>query len=765
MNLRRACVTFLIAFALLITRFAAAAEPARVEVMLQEGGEGIEIFQRIAAEYEKLRPGVRVEITADPRMSDKLRVRILEKNFPELTNADFGAWPLIRHGDVLALDEFLDRPSFDDPSITWRQSFLAGTLERFNHNGHTYGVPLSYYVQGIWYNKKMFREHGWREPATWDELLDLCAKIKASGIAPMAFQGRYVYYAQAIVDAANFQLVGREAYWKQKQLEPGTFDNPQMVQALAYVQQLGTKYFMPGAMGMDHTSSQLQFFLGNAAMIPCGSWLKSEMAGKIPPGFELGTFNYPAVPGGKGDPSAVQAFGGFYTIFAGSKHPREAADFLRFLTSRKTASMFCRERDMPVATRGVNENRLSSDLTDLAAMIKKSSTSYGEARGEGFPLMQQEWDDVNLALLTGKTTPAAAAADLESRAARVRQLTLDPDSAPVRHVAKPLVLLTLLLVVAVWSSVTSLRQMRRLASSRRARTTVVTRLLAWRHVMIFVAPSLLLFVIFVLVPALKSFTWSTQQWDGLTDARWAGLRHFRHLLFESDAFWIALRNNLYIMLVIPAFVVPLSLFLAAAISRGVRGAKIFRATFLIPSAMGGVAATLLWLHLYDPQAGVINAALGAIGFKSFQGFAWLSQDHLYTAIVPMSVWAGFGFNVVLLLAAMEAIPGELYEAAQIDGATTVQQFRSITLPLIWEVLSIATVFLIIGGMKAFESIWLLTNQAPSTDVHVIGTRMIQAMFGELNMGQATAIAVLMFAMVFAASAVALKLMRRETIEM
>jgi ABC-type sugar transport system permease subunit len=131
----------------------------------------------------------------------------------------------------------------------------------------------------------------------------------------------------------------------------------------------------------------------------------------------------------------------------------------------------------------------------------------------------------------------------------------------------------------------------------------------------------------------------------------------------------------------------------------------------------------------------------------------------------MSVWAGFGFNFVLYLAAMEGIPTELYEASELDGANHWQQFQIITLPLIWEVLTISTVFMVIGGMKAFESIWLLTNQSPGTASHVIGTRMVQAMLTEMNVGEATAIAVLLFIMVFVATAVALAAMRRETIEM
>jgi raffinose/stachyose/melibiose transport system permease protein len=130
----------------------------------------------------------------------------------------------------------------------------------------------------------------------------------------------------------------------------------------------------------------------------------------------------------------------------------------------------------------------------------------------------------------------------------------------------------------------------------------------------------------------------------------------------------------------------------------------------------------------------------------------------------MSVWGACGFNMLLYLAAMESIPQTLYEAAELDGASHWRQFWTITMPLIWDVLSISIVFMIIGGMKAFEGIWLLTNQHPTTETHVIGTRMVQAMFNEFNVGEATAIAVLLFLMVFFGTAATLRLMRRETVE-
>jgi raffinose/stachyose/melibiose transport system permease protein len=131
----------------------------------------------------------------------------------------------------------------------------------------------------------------------------------------------------------------------------------------------------------------------------------------------------------------------------------------------------------------------------------------------------------------------------------------------------------------------------------------------------------------------------------------------------------------------------------------------------------------------------------------------------------MSIWGACGFNMILFLAAMQQIPQELYEAAELDGAGPVRQFWTITIPMIRDVITIALVFMAIGGMKTFESIWLLTSQMPSTSSHVIGTRMVQTMFSEFKVGEATAIAVLLLAMVLMVSAVLLRGgTRREALE-
>lgn len=739
-------------------------ERMRIEVPLFEGGAGLEFYFRAAREYERARPDVLVDLYGDPRIVDKVRVRILEGSFPEVSNAGLNWWALIRNGEVLALDEYLDGPNWEGDR-SWRDSFLPGSIDRYEHEGKAYGIPFLYTVYAVWYNKNMFEQYGWEKPRTWDEFLALCRQIKAEGISPLAFQGRYPSYITGVIDNAYYHLAGKARYDEQKDLLPGSFDNPDFVRALGLVQGLARDYFQPGSLGMSHTEAQLEFFLGHTAMVFCGSWLKSEMLGKIPAGFRLGTFNLPVIEAGADDAQAdaIYTGSGYFFVLKNSENPELGVDFMRFMTSREMAGTFAEMRDILVAVDGAMEGRLSEDLDELVELAERATTTYGTAPGEGFPEMDQFLNDVRFKVISGQLSPQEGAAALESSALAVRSRAENPNRITVRHVWKPLLLLGLLALAISYWVYTTAQQWRQKSAGAVSRPSGVVRL-HWGWVVFFVGPAFAFYTAFVIVPSLKSFAWSAVRWDGLTEMSFVGLLHFKRLLFESDEFWIALSNNLFIMFVIPSFVLPLALFLAVCISRQVKGAKLFRIAFFFPNILGGVAATLLWMHLYNPQGGPVNTVLVALGLHGFEGFAWLAQNNLYWALVPMSIWGAAGFNMILFLAAMESIPQSLYEAAEIDGASAVRQFWFITLPLIWEVLSISIVFMIIGGMKAFEVIWLLTNQAPTTDNHVIGTRMVQAMFGEFKVGEATAIAVLLFLMVFFGTTATLRAMKREAVE-
>ncbi|HRP06609.1 MAG TPA: sugar ABC transporter permease, partial [Opitutaceae bacterium] len=164
----------------------------------------------------------------------------------------------------------------------------------------------------------------------------------------------------------------------------------------------------------------------------------------------------------------------------------------------------------------------------------------------------------------------------------------------------------------------------------------------------------------------------------------------------------------------------------------------------------------------------VNAALSGLGrllgsetLMAFESYPWLAPRNLYWSLVPIYVWMACGFNLVLFLAAMEGIDPNLYEAAELDGASRLRQFFSITIPLIWQTIVVALVFLVIAGLNAFEMIWLLTSQDPDSRSHTLGTLMVTSMFKEFQVGRATAIAVVLLVLVLSGSALLMRLLRRE----
>src|SRR5205823_1416111 len=265
------------------------------------------------------------------------------------------------------LTKYFNQPSWDTVDadgkpVKWGDTFLPGSLDTYTRDGKRWGIPLGYYAYVIWYNKAMFREHGWTKPRTWDELFALCEQVKKTGTSPFAFQGRYPYYATFLYDSVTYHLVGNRGYLARKNLAPGMMTDPSSVRGIELTRRLAFDYFQPGALGMSHTESQLQFFLGKTAMIPCGAWLKSEMLGKIPDEFELGCFNLPIPNNSKADPSTLRVAVEPFFVMSRSKHPEVGIDFLKFMTSRAQAGKFSRMQDIPTSIKGSNEGNLSGDL-------------------------------------------------------------------------------------------------------------------------------------------------------------------------------------------------------------------------------------------------------------------------------------------------------------------------------------------------------------------------------------------------------------------
>ena len=232
-----------------------------IEVPIFEGGCGLTFFFEAARSYEEARPDVLVDLYGDPRIADKIRVRVLEGTYPEVTNAGLNYWALIRNGQVPAPRRVPRRPQ-----LGGRQDLAAILPARqprplpVPRQDLRHPLPL----RGL--RRVVQQEHVRRARLGTGphlgRILRLCEQIKAAGIPPLAFQGRYPGYAGAVIDNSYYHLAGRERYYQQKDLIPGSFANPEFEQALAFIQRTAQNYFQLGALGMSHTEAQLEFFTG-----------------------------------------------------------------------------------------------------------------------------------------------------------------------------------------------------------------------------------------------------------------------------------------------------------------------------------------------------------------------------------------------------------------------------------------------------------------------------------------------------------------------
>ena len=402
-----------------------AAEPVEIEVACFKGGYGIDFFEQCAREYEAANPGVRIKLWGNPRVWEQLLPRMATDSPPDLCWPGWGlsVWPMIFEGQLRPLDEYLKQPAFGDTRV-WADTFAPGLLDKGKLNGHYYLFPSNIDSFGLWYNKKMFREHGWTPPATYEELLALCAMIKKQGIAPITFTGRYLAYPMV---GMYYPLVvsaeGVPGFNDAQNLVPGAWKRPGFLRAARAIMELKRLgYFQGGCIGMNHTESQMEFLVGRAAMIPCGTWLHSEMVNLLPPDFEMGFMRSPRFKDGVGDPTAMRvALNGVgWFIPAKSKHPEIAADFFRFLSSPQKQKIFVEQKGALSPVMGLGELELPPHLEGPLRAIESAKTTWSEDFGQWYPtfvvVIEQAYRDMYNEVIT----PEQFVEALEAGATKIR---------------------------------------------------------------------------------------------------------------------------------------------------------------------------------------------------------------------------------------------------------------------------------------------------------------------------------------------------------
>ena len=260
--------------------------------------------------------------------------------------------------------------------------------------------------------------------------------------------------------------------------------------------------------------------------------------------------------------------------------------------------------------------------------------------------------------------------------------------------------------------------------------------------MVFILPALILFLVFNFYPLLRTFQLSFFQWNGIDkEMVFIGFAQYKDILFNNPAFWKSMLNAGYITLLALTLQNGLALLLALLVNRQIRGENIYRVIFFLPPVLSGVVVGLIWKFVYDGNFGILNHWLISLGFDNFKDFAWLSEiKTALSSVAIVHMWKGFGYGFIILLAGLQTIPNELYEAAEVDGADKWQQFKHITFPCMIPVFTIVTILTILGSMQIFDLIYSMTRGGPAGYTHVPITKIYEYMSnGEFGYSTAMAI--------------------------
>lgn len=279
--------------------------------------------------------------------------------------------------------------------------------------------------------------------------------------------------------------------------------------------------------------------------------------------------------------------------------------------------------------------------------------------------------------------------------------------------------------------------------------------------LMFLSPTMIVFTTFILFPVLFSFYLSFQQWNMFSsETVFVGLDNYKNM-FSSEEFWMVLKNTaVYTIGTIPLNMI-ISLLIAYALNKKLKGKKFLRTAFFAPVVISPVAAAVIWRWLYDPNFGLINYFIGIFGISAVN---WLNDPTAAMfALIIMGVWKTLGVNMVLFSAGLQGIPESYYEAAQLDGAGWWAKFWNITVPMLSPTTFFIMIMSMIGSFQVFDIVYVLTSGGPLGSTKVLVFYIYEHAFKFFEMGYASAVSYFLFALLFIFTMLQVKYMKSKVL--
>jgi multiple sugar transport system permease protein len=280
--------------------------------------------------------------------------------------------------------------------------------------------------------------------------------------------------------------------------------------------------------------------------------------------------------------------------------------------------------------------------------------------------------------------------------------------------------------------------------------------------LLFIVPSAIVIAVFTVWPIIQAFWMSLHEWSFLSqDKPFIGLGNYFALLDDSR-FWNALWNTAVYTLAAVPLQIGLALFLAMGLNARLHGRAILRAAYFVPVISSLAVMAIVWSFLFDPDIGLVSSWMANLGLPRI---AWLRQpDTAMMAVIIVGVWKTVGFNTVILMAGLQGIPSDHYEAASIDGANAWQKLRRITIPGLRQTLLFVTVISVIASLQVFDQVYVMTRGGPLFATETIVTYLYHQGFGLFRMGYASAISGILFLIIIVISLVQLRIFRYQEVD-
>jgi N-acetylglucosamine transport system substrate-binding protein len=389
------------------------ASDAPLEVVIFKGGYGDQYAQQARDGYQRLHPKSTIDYKAIQRVGEVLQPRFIADNPPDVVdNTGAGRLDLatlVTSNKLRDLSELLDAPSLDDPAVKVRDTLLPGVIDEGTYDGKPLVLNYASVLWGIWYSKSLFAQKGWTYPKTWADMLTLCGEIKKAGVAPWTWQGKYPEYMNDPLISLAAKAGGQDLVTSIDHLEPNAWKSPAMTAAVTAIHELVARgYVMAGSEGLSHTEAQNAWSKGQAAFIPCGSWLESEQEPVTTPGFDMVMATVPSLAGDDKLPAGavMSASSESFLVPAKAKNAQGGLDYLRIMLSRDIAKGFAQNsKALPVVKGATDGLTLSSGLSSVARAAK-SSDLFGYRFRTWYPPLAKGLDDATGELMTGRVTPA-----------------------------------------------------------------------------------------------------------------------------------------------------------------------------------------------------------------------------------------------------------------------------------------------------------------------------------------------------------------------